>query len=317
MMSQRTTSFPELTLSGQTPAMEFGVRPEGQTSHTATKAISGRGASTAQPTSEVAADPVLRAAYESILEIGLRRTTLADVARRAKVSRMTVYRRYDDLERLLAALLAAELNPLLNLDSVQFDSNESGLSGKVGIPDAVGIAALNTAGENARKTKSSHESRSPAAHSTATATPSSATTTKARVRAGGIEPPLTRTTCEQLADAIAQTAVALAQHPLLNRILSVDPEALLPLIVDRFGSTQQFALSELTSKIAQAQSAGDGSVREMDPATAALMIMSSIQSVVFSFRALSARQDPTQIESELAEMINRYLASPQTSTQEA
>ena len=37
-------------------------------------------------------DPVLGAAHEAILEIGLGRLTLAEVARRAGVSRMTVSR---------------------------------------------------------------------------------------------------------------------------------------------------------------------------------------------------------------------------------
>lgn len=66
------------------------------------------------PSQDTLSDPVLRAAYDSIIEVGVRRTTLADVARRAGVSRMTVYRKYDDLPRLLSALLTVELGELLN-----------------------------------------------------------------------------------------------------------------------------------------------------------------------------------------------------------
>lgn len=56
---------------------------------------------------------LLDATQASILDVGLRRTTLADVARRAGVSRMTVYRQFADLQTLVAALLTREVTALL------------------------------------------------------------------------------------------------------------------------------------------------------------------------------------------------------------
>ena len=56
---------------------------------------------------------LLDATQASILDVGLRRTTLADVARRAGVSRMTVYRQFADLDSLVAALLTREISALL------------------------------------------------------------------------------------------------------------------------------------------------------------------------------------------------------------
>ncbi len=56
---------------------------------------------------------LLDAAQASVLDVGLRRTTLVDVARRAGVSRMTVYRQFDDLDSLIAALLTREIAALL------------------------------------------------------------------------------------------------------------------------------------------------------------------------------------------------------------
>lgn len=50
----------------------------------------------------------LDAARESILEVGLKRTTLTDVARRAGVSRMTIYRAWPDMQTLLADLMTRE-----------------------------------------------------------------------------------------------------------------------------------------------------------------------------------------------------------------
>lgn len=53
-------------------------------------------------------DCYLDAARECILAVGVRRTTLTDVARRAGVSRMTLYRRWPDMQTLLSDLMTRE-----------------------------------------------------------------------------------------------------------------------------------------------------------------------------------------------------------------
>jgi AcrR family transcriptional regulator len=58
-------------------------------------------------------DPVLDAARECVLAVGVRRTTMTDVARRAGVSRMTLYRRFPDLEAVLSALMTREFGRLI------------------------------------------------------------------------------------------------------------------------------------------------------------------------------------------------------------
>jgi AcrR family transcriptional regulator len=58
-------------------------------------------------------DPLLDAARDCVLAVGVRRTTLTDVARRAGVSRMTVYRRFPDVTALLQALMTREFTRLL------------------------------------------------------------------------------------------------------------------------------------------------------------------------------------------------------------
>ena len=184
-------------------------------------------------------DPLLAAAYEAVMDVGVRRTTMSEVSRRAGVSRMTVYRRYDDLHRLLAALLTAELTA---------------------IAAAVGeqVATLPTA--------------------------------RARLVA-----------------ATAATTRAVADHPLLRRVLELDPEELLPLVVDRLGSTQRVVLARLEDGIAEGQhrSGGDGSVRGGDPSLLALTVLVTAQSFVFSGRVVRAT-DPRAYD-ELALLVDRYL----------
>lgn len=53
-------------------------------------------------------DAYLDAARACILDVGWRRTTLTEVARRAGVSRMTIYRTWPDMGRLLGDLMTRE-----------------------------------------------------------------------------------------------------------------------------------------------------------------------------------------------------------------
>jgi AcrR family transcriptional regulator len=59
------------------------------------------------------ADPILDAARDCVLAVGVRRTTLTDVARRAGVSRMTLYRRFPDMTALLQALMTREFGAII------------------------------------------------------------------------------------------------------------------------------------------------------------------------------------------------------------
>jgi AcrR family transcriptional regulator len=52
---------------------------------------------------------VLDAALDEVLAHGIRRTTASDIARRAGVSRQTLYRYWPDVQALLAALVTREL----------------------------------------------------------------------------------------------------------------------------------------------------------------------------------------------------------------
>ena len=58
-------------------------------------------------------EPVLAATREIVLAVGVRRTTLTDVARRAGVSRMTLYRLVPDVTTLILAVVTREFAALL------------------------------------------------------------------------------------------------------------------------------------------------------------------------------------------------------------
>ena len=58
-------------------------------------------------------EALLDATQACVLAVGVRRTTMTDVARRAGVSRMTLYRRYADVTSLLQALMTREFTQIL------------------------------------------------------------------------------------------------------------------------------------------------------------------------------------------------------------
>jgi len=76
----------------------------------------------------VADDLLLDAAMECVLAVGVRRTTLSDVARTAGVSRMTLYRRFPDVRGMLSALITREFGKILTAanDSARQESTARG-----------------------------------------------------------------------------------------------------------------------------------------------------------------------------------------------
>ncbi|MBJ7340539.1 TetR/AcrR family transcriptional regulator [Mycolicibacterium sp.] len=59
-------------------------------------------------------DRILDAAADGVLAFGVDRVTLAEIARRAAVSRPTVYRRFPDTRSILAALLTKRITDALD-----------------------------------------------------------------------------------------------------------------------------------------------------------------------------------------------------------
>src|SRR3954454_11307136 len=139
-------------------------------------------------------DAYLDAAREAILAVGWSRTTLTDIARRAGVSRMTLYRRWPDTQTLLADLMTREWSRV--------------------VADAAGLAS-------------------------------------------GAAPPT------RITDGVVPTVRALRANPLLRRIIDVDPELLLPYLLDRRGRSQDRLAASLAVLVVGGQRAG--SIRAGDP----------------------------------------------------
>src|SRR3954452_25328521 len=163
-----------------------------------------------------AEDAYLDAARENILAVGWRRTTLTDVAKRAGVSRMTMYRRWPDMQGLLADLLVREWGGLVDEALV----------------------------------------------------------------AGGAE-----TDRATIADAVVRTVTALRSNALFVKIIDLDPELLLPYLLERRGRNQEHVLHLLTDAITAGQQTGG--VRDGDAGVLGRTLLLALHGFVISPRIMA------------------------------
>jgi len=182
-------------------------------------------------------DLLLDAARDCVLRVGLRRTTLTDVASRAGVSRMTMYRRWPDMKSLVADLMTREWGTL------------------------VGAAAERAEGGSPR---------------------------------------------DRIVDGVVRAVVALREHPVFRRIVDVDPETLLPYLVDRRGTSQDLILARLTDDLRLGQA--EGSVRAADPALLARGVLLTTHGFVISVGTMTDAVDGAALDAELRLLLDRYPA---------
>jgi AcrR family transcriptional regulator len=166
-------------------------------------------------------DAVLDAVRDCVLAVGVRRTTLTDVARRAGVSRMTLYRRWPDVRSLVGDLMTREWV-------------------------AVATAAM--------------PERRPGAE------------------ARGL-----------IVDGLVAGVRAFRAHPLFRKIVDVDPELLLPYVLDRRGASQQALLALLADALREGHA--DGSVRTGHVERQARALLLIVQSFTLSLRTMTDEDD--------------------------
>jgi AcrR family transcriptional regulator len=80
-------------------------------------------------------DRILKAAAYCVTAYGVERVTLAEIARRARVSRPTVYRRWSDIRSVLAALLTARVVGALDADPIRGVGREAVVERVVAVAD--------------------------------------------------------------------------------------------------------------------------------------------------------------------------------------
>ncbi len=179
---------------------------------------------------------MLDAARECILAVGWKRTTLTDVARRAGVSRMTIYRSWPDMQTLLADLMTREWS---------------------GVASAAAAAAEGTA-------------------------------------------------AQRLVTGVVGTVRAVRTNPLLRRIIDVDPELLLPYLLDRPGRSQEAILALLEHAIRDGQR--DGSIRLADAPVLARTVLLAAHGATISAQTM-ADDDAglDRLVDELGAMVERYV----------
>lgn len=186
-------------------------------------------------------DAALDALRDCVMAVGVRRTTLTDVARRAGVSRMTLYRRWPDVRALVGELMTREWI-------------------------AVARGAV-------------------------------------PVRDGAL------TAREQLVSGLTEGSRALRAHPLFRKILDVDPELLLPYLLDRRGATQDVLLDLIAEDLRKGHA--DGSVRPDHAVRQARTLMLVAQSFTFSMRTMADEGDRdltvAAFEYEMRDVLERML----------
>jgi AcrR family transcriptional regulator len=191
-------------------------------------------------------DTLLDAARDCILAVGLRRTTLTDVARRAGVSRMTIYRRWPDMTALVGDLMTREFGAVTQAAVTQ-------------------AAVTQAAGGNGRGLS-------------------------ARGR---------------FVAAVVSAARTLRQHPMFRRVVELDPEILLPYLVQRRGRSQDQMLAMMTAAIADA---GDGSIRPGDPGILARGVLLAMQGFVLSLPTMTDGVTEDDLYDQLHLLLDRFLA---------
>lgn len=224
-----------------------------------------------RPANAISEERILDAAYELLLAIGMQRMTMADIARRAGVSRATLYRRWGGVREVIGALITREWAAL----------SQDVAGGANGITE-----------------------------------PDTGTTSAAAVfpvaGLGGVP-----TTRYQLVSAVVGLARGIRTHPILRKIVDLDPDFLLPYLLKRRGASTNQQLELLEAGLRAAMT--DGSVRRADPALLARSVLLATWSFTLTAPALvdapaGSGPELDRLDEELTLMLDRYLAPAAEST---
>ena len=177
---------------------------------------------------------ILDAAYDLLLAVGMRRMSMADISRRAGVSRATLYRRWPNVQAVIGALTTREFALLT-------------------------AAAFQPA------------------------------------------PAINR---QSLVTSIVSLVQSVRVHPLLRKIVDVDPEFLLPYLLQRRGTSTVAQLGLLEQALAH----HDGTIRGGDPAVLARAVWLTAWPFALTGPVLvDADVSLDDLDEQLRDLMDRYL----------
>lgn len=189
----------------------------------------------AAPANAIPEQRILDAAYELLLAIGMRRMTMADIARHAEVSRATLYRRWPNVQSVVAALMTREWTTAM-VSAFQIDTKD--------------------------------------AHS-------------------------------RLVEGVVSVAAQTRTHPLMRKIIELDPEFLTPYLVQRRGSSTNAQLEFVEQCLRDGHA--DGSIRSGDPKWQARQIVLVAMASAVSGPVMAKPNHYRWLDDELRAMLNGYL----------
>ncbi len=115
-----------------------------------------------------------------------------------------------------------------------------------------------------------------------------------------------RVTPESIADAIVALVATLRANALFRRILDVDPEMLLPYLLQRRGRSQQAVLDILLDRISAGQAAG--TVTSGDPETLARTVLLASHGLALSTQTMTDnRISEKAIDATFADLVSKGL----------
>ncbi|WP_244945778.1 TetR/AcrR family transcriptional regulator [Gordonia zhaorongruii] len=183
----------------------------------------------------ISEDTILDAAAALMSAIGIRRTTMADVARSADVSRATLYRHFPNVETLAAQVTTREFTRIAATAPVTDD-------------------------------------------------------------------PETR---QSMVLTLVHLVREARRHPLLRRIIELDPEFLTPYLLTRTGRTSRSQLAALEDVVGRGQA--NAEIRAGDTRRIATTVLQMAWSFALTGPVFTDPENIDELDAELSDLLERYL----------
>jgi hypothetical protein len=107
-------------------------------------------------------------------------------------------------------------------------------------------------------------------------------------------------------ETTVQGLAIVAADPLVRRVLELDPDLLVPYIVERLGQSQRLAIIEFRRLLAEGHA--DGSIRPVDDNVGAYLLQLVAGAFMLATRVTERESDSGVALAELRRLLDAYLA---------